>query len=87
MLTQAKRNRDKLGIENVTFREMDMESIDYRDKHFDVAVSAFSIFFVEDMKKQLIHIAKKVKDSGVILITTFSDNSFAPLVNLFFSDK
>lgn len=83
MLTQAMRNRDEQGIHNVTFREMDMEAIDYQDKHFDVAVSAFSIFFVEDMKKQLIHITKKVRDGGVILITTFSNNSFAPLVNLF----
>jgi ubiquinone/menaquinone biosynthesis C-methylase UbiE len=44
MLTQAMRNRDEQGIHNVTFREMNMEAIDYQDKHFDVAVSAFSIF-------------------------------------------
>lgn len=83
MLAQAMRKRDELGIHNVTFREMDMEAITYQDKHFDVAVSAFSIFFVEDMKKQLIHLRKKVKDGGFILTTTFSDNAFAPLVNLF----
>ena len=85
MLTQAMRNRDQQCIHNVTFREMDMESIDYPDKHFDVAISAFSIFFVEDMKRQLMHISHKVKDGGVVLITTFSDNAFAPLVNMFIS--
>jgi len=83
MLSQANKNKKDQGIHNVTFIEMDMQAMDYPDNHFDVAVSAFSIFFVEDMKKQLIHIANKVKDGGKILVTTFFDNSFSPLVNLF----
>ncbi len=83
MLSQANKTKNDQGIHNSTFIKMDMQAIDYPDNHFDVAVSAFSIFFVEDMKKQLIHIANKVKDGGKILITTFFDNSFSPLVNLF----
>ncbi len=83
MLAQALRSKKEQGIPNVTFVEMDMQAIDYPDKHFDAAVSAFSIFFVEDMKKQLIHIADKVKGGGTILATTFFNNSFTPLVNLF----
>jgi ubiquinone/menaquinone biosynthesis C-methylase UbiE len=83
MLSQAMKNKNGQGIHNVTFTEMDMQAIDFQDNYFDVAIIAFSIFFVEDMVKQLIHIAEKVKDSGTILITTFFDNAFAPLVNLF----
>ncbi|VFQ44796.1 class I SAM-dependent methyltransferase [Desulfoluna butyratoxydans] len=83
MLAQAIENKNKLGIPNVTFVEMDMQAIDYKDNHFDVAVSSFSIFFVEDMAKQLIHVASKVKPGGAVLITTFSDNAFTPLVNVF----
>lgn len=83
MLTQAMKHRDGKGIRNVTFCEMDMEAIDFQDKHFDAAVCAFSIFFITDMKKQLIHVMRKVKDGGNILMTTFSDNAFAPLVTLF----
>lgn len=83
MLTQAIKRKNEQGIHNVTFVEMDMQNLDYQDKHFHAAVSAFSIFFVEDMKKQLIHVANKVKNGGTILITTFSDNAFSPLVNLF----
>jgi ubiquinone/menaquinone biosynthesis C-methylase UbiE len=83
MLTRAIRNKNEQGIRNVTFTEMDMQALDYQDKQFDVAVSAFGIYFVEDMKKQLSHIAKKVKDGGTVLITTFSDNAFTPCVNLF----
>ncbi|SDU63492.1 class I SAM-dependent methyltransferase [Desulfobacula phenolica] len=83
MLTQAIKNKNELGIQNVTFVEMDMQAIDYKDNNFDIAVSAFSIFFVEDMEKQLIHIASKVKAGGTVLITTFFDNAFTPLFNLF----
>lgn len=83
MLTQAMRKTNEMGIHNVTFIEMDMQNIDFLDEYFDVAVSAFSIFFVEDMKSQLSNIAKKVKDGGTILITTFFNNAFAPLVNIF----
>jgi ubiquinone/menaquinone biosynthesis C-methylase UbiE len=83
MLKQALRKKIDEGIRNVSFVEMDMQHIDFHDKYFDVAISAFSIFFVEDMKEQIIHIANKVKDGGAILITTFSDNTFTPLVNLF----
>jgi ubiquinone/menaquinone biosynthesis C-methylase UbiE len=83
MLAQATKNRDEQGVGNVTFREMDMEAIDFQDEYFDVAVSAFSIFFVEDMKKLLLHIAEKVKVGGVVLTTTFSENAFSPLINLF----
>jgi ubiquinone/menaquinone biosynthesis C-methylase UbiE len=83
MLAQAIKNRDERGIRNVTFREMDMEAIDFNDKYFDAAVSAFSIFFVEDMRKQLSHIAEKVIGGGAVIMSTFSENAFAPLANLF----
>ncbi len=83
MLAQAMKHKHEQGLENVTFVEMDMQSIDYQDKYFDIAISSFSIFFVEDMKEQLSHIANKVKDGGMILITTFFDTAFSPLVNLF----
>ncbi len=85
MLAQAVKNKTAQGINNVTFVEMDMQRIDFPDKYFDAAVSAFSIFFVEDMKNQLIHIAQKVKNNGTILTTTFFDDAFTPLAQLFFN--
>lgn len=85
MLTQAMKHKNELGIQNVVFVEMDMQAISYKDNHFDVAVSGFSLFFVEDMEKQLIHIASKVKAGGTVLITTFSNHAFTPLSDLFFN--
>ena len=81
MLAEARKNNQ--DIANITFCEMDMEQIDFPDRHFDAAVTAFGIFFVKDMKKQLNHIADKVKDGGTILMSTFSANSFTPLAHLF----
>ncbi len=83
MLSQARRKKEENGMKNVSFVEMDMQAIDFPDNHFDAAVSAFGIFFVEDMKKQLSHIADKVKNGGNIITTTFYDNSFSPLTDLF----
>ena len=83
MLSQAMNKKDEYGLDNVTFCEMDMQAIEFPDNYFDVGVSAFSIFFVEDMKKQLSHIAQKIKDGGKIITTTFYDNAFSPLVDLF----
>lgn len=83
MLSRAMKKKTEWDVLNVTFAEMDMQKIDFPDQYFDIAVSAFSIFFVDDMKKQLTHIAKKIKDGGKIIITTFYDNAFSPLVVLF----
>ncbi len=83
MLDQARAKQEQAGLENITFVEMDMQAIDFPAQHFDAAVSAFSIFFVEDMKKQLAHVAAQVKPGGQVITTTFYDTSFSPLVGLF----
>ncbi len=83
MLSQAAAKKASMYINNVTFMEMDMTSLDFPDGHFDAAVSAFSIFFINDMEKQLCHIASKINDGGTIIITTFSSDSFFPLADIF----
>ncbi len=83
MLAQANRKVETLNISNIRFVEMDMQAIDFPDNHFDTAVSAFSIFFITDMEEQLNHISRKVKHGGKIIITTFFENAFSPLVEMF----
>lgn len=62
---------------------MDMTALDFPDDHFDAAVSAFSIFFVNDMERQLRHVARKVRTGGNVAVTTFSMGSFSPLADIF----
>jgi ubiquinone/menaquinone biosynthesis C-methylase UbiE len=83
MLEQAVAKKATLGNDNVTFIEMDMTSLDFPDDHFDAAVSSFSIFFINDMEKQLRHIARKVRTGGIVAVTTFSMGSFSPLSDIF----
>jgi len=83
MLVQAARKTAEENASNITLTEMDMTKLDFPADHFDAAVSAFSIFFVEDMETQLKHIASKVKDGGKIITSTFFDTAFSPLVTLF----
>lgn len=85
MLSQAIRKKIDRDIHNVTFVEMDMQSLNFNDNYFDVVVNAFSLFFVKDMEKQLSHIAVKVKKNGKIIMTTFSNNAFSPLVDFFYN--
>jgi ubiquinone/menaquinone biosynthesis C-methylase UbiE len=84
MLACADEKCRKAGYTNVTFLEMDMQSIEFPDNHFDAAVSAFSLFFVDDMETQLAHFSSKVKRGGQVLVTTFGEKSFTPLVKPFF---
>ncbi len=59
-----------------------MQALGFTGSHFDVAVCAFGIFFVEDMDAQLAHIASTVKPGGRIMISNFQENYFYPLKEL-----
>jgi ubiquinone/menaquinone biosynthesis C-methylase UbiE len=79
MLGQARQKASTLSIKNVTFTQMDMQSLDFAPESFDAALSAFGIFFVDDMNTQLSKIAAVVKPGGTIAICNFCENYFNPL--------
>jgi ubiquinone/menaquinone biosynthesis C-methylase UbiE len=83
MLAQARAKAKAAELMNVEFLEMDMQALEFPADYFDAAVCAFGIFFVEDMERQLMHIAEKVKSGGKILTSCFYENSFSPCVELF----
>lgn len=85
MLAQARAKALAANIHNASFTEMDMQALDFQQHHFDAAVCAFGIFFVEDMESQLKHIADKVKPGGKIAFCGFYDDAFLPIVELFFN--
>jgi len=83
MLEKAIEKMHSQGIDNAEFIKMDMEALEFPNNHFDLAVCSFGIFFVENMEGLLRGISTKVKNEGKIVISTFSDNSFSPLADLF----
>jgi len=84
MLARAGRKIAEAGYTNVELHEMDMQKIAFADHQFDAATCCFALFFIDDMEKQLSHLAAKVKPEGKVLITSFFENSFSPLVDIFF---
>ncbi len=85
MLAQARTKAAARAVGNVDFLEMDMQSLRFPDGHFDAVTCAFGIFFVEDMESQLGHISDKVKAGGKVILSTFYDGSFMPLIELFYN--
>jgi len=85
MLAQARAKALAANLHNASFMEMDMQALDFPQHHFDAAVCAFGIFFVEDMESQLKHIADKVKTGGKIAFCGFYEDAFLPMAELFFN--
>jgi len=84
MLDQARRKAALLNVRNVEFLERDMQALGFPAGHFDAAVCAFGIFFVDDMDAQLSHIVDAVRPGGQVAITGFQEDYFHPLVDLMF---
>ncbi len=85
MLAQARKKAEAQKLQNVIFLEMNMQSIAFPNNHFDAAVCALGIFFVEDMQSQLKHIVEKTKPGGQVAISCFYEDTFFPLADVFFS--
>jgi ubiquinone/menaquinone biosynthesis C-methylase UbiE/chorismate mutase/quercetin dioxygenase-like cupin family protein len=82
MLGEARNKASSLGVRNIEFLEGDMQDLRFPAGHFDIAVCAFGIFFVEDMDAQLAHILSAVRPGGRVMISTFEETYFQPLRDL-----
>jgi ubiquinone/menaquinone biosynthesis C-methylase UbiE len=82
MLNIARKKAAAVNAHNIEFLAMDMQMLDFPKEHFDAAICAFGIFFVEDMEAQLKQIAQMVKSGGTIAICNFHENYFQPMRDL-----
>ena len=83
MLAQARARAQGLGLTNIELHAMDMQAIGFDNARFDAANCSFGLFFLPDMASLLQHIASKVKPGGQVVACSFSQESFAPNVDLF----
>ncbi len=83
MLNKAQQKADKLALNNIDFRVMDLDALSFPDDYFEAATSSFGIFFLDDMTKALQNIHAKVKTGGQIAISVFSAGAFEPMSLLF----
>ena len=84
MLSQARRRADADKRRNIDFKLGDMTALPFEDHHFDHAVCAFGLFFVEEMCGLLSHLKDKVKSGGSVTVSGFCGESFMPGVALLF---
>ena len=84
MLSQAKKHAEAEKRLNIDFKMGDMTALPFEDQHFDHAVCAFGLFFVEDMCGLLSHLKDKVKSGGSVTISGFCGESFMPGAALLF---
>lgn len=85
MLAQARNKAHALNVNNANFLHMDMQTLEFPDRHFDAANCSFGIFFVEDMQSTLSHIKDKVKPGGEIVCSSFAGEAFQPIQEIFLS--
>jgi ubiquinone/menaquinone biosynthesis C-methylase UbiE len=83
MLSQAKTKAAARQLTNTEFLHMDMQAMTFSDAHFDTANCSFAIFFVEDMQGLLSHIVQKVKPGGQVVCSSFVENAFQPVQEIF----
>ena len=88
MLQQAINKALEKGFTNTQFQQMDLEAINdhtqgLKDNSYDIATSSFGLFFLEDMTTNLQNIANKVKPGGKVAITSFTNDAFSPMSDIF----
>ncbi|MBL3590566.1 MAG: methyltransferase domain-containing protein [gamma proteobacterium endosymbiont of Lamellibrachia anaximandri] len=83
MLKQAIYKAQEEGLENVTFKQCDIESIPYADAVFDIVTCGYALFFYPDMEAAYQAICKTVKSGGVFVFSSFTNEAFNPYAELF----
>ncbi|RDH84982.1 MAG: hypothetical protein DIZ80_05830 [endosymbiont of Galathealinum brachiosum] len=83
MLQQAKNKAADKELNNIEFKQMDLDELEFSKESFDVACSSFGLFFLEDMTRALQNITSVVKPGGKISISTFTGEAFSPMSDLF----
>ena len=78
LLAMGRAKGDAEKLSNITFRQADMECLDYSDESFDAVVCVFAIFFVPDMVKQVRELWRMVRPGGQLAITTWGPRMFEP---------
>ncbi|MES9833664.1 MAG: methyltransferase domain-containing protein [Candidatus Thiodiazotropha sp. DIVDIV] len=83
MLQQAEKKAHKEGVDNIKFRECDVESIAYEEVIFDVVTCGYALFFYPDMNASYLAISKTIKPGGTFIFSSFTNEAFKPYADHF----
>lgn len=84
MLEKAKENlhnSDKISFENV-----DIQSLPYEDKSFDIIIANMMLYHVPDLNKALEEVKRVLKDNGTFYCATFGENGITNYIKGLIND-
>jgi ubiquinone/menaquinone biosynthesis C-methylase UbiE len=83
MLEIAKSKARVKGIENIAFRQCDVDSMTYGNETFDIVTCGYGLFFYPDMEAAYKRICKTIKPGGLFIFSSFTEEAFNPYAELF----
>lgn len=85
MLRRAQAKAQARQLHNATFRQMDLDEMDFANDQFDIVTCSFGLFFIDDMEDAMRRLARTVKPGGKIAISCFMETAFSPFSPAFLS--
>ncbi len=86
MLACAEKNIKKMALDNVDFIQMDAEEPEFKNDYFNAVTCSFGLFFIPDMLKALKQWQRVTRPGGTVLFSSFTENAFRPLLDIFGED-
>lgn len=84
MLAIANERAMGLGLQNVEFRDMDTEAIEFPDSSFDAILSRFSLMSLPDLATALARIRRMLRPNGLFATAVWDIASKVPFSSLAF---
>lgn len=86
MLARARQKIEMMALENIDFFLMDAEAPEFNNEYFDAVTCSFGLFFIPDMLKALRQWKRITRSGGTVLFSSFTENAFQPLLDIFIED-
>lgn len=84
MLAIAQERATALGLQNLEFREMDAEAIDFPESSFDAILARFSLMFLPDLAAALARIRRMLVPNGKFATAVWDVAPKVPFASLAF---
>lgn len=83
MLERAKSKAQKKGLNNIRFKQCDVDDMSYEDETFDIVTCGYGLFFYPDMEATYQKICRIIKPGGIFIFSSFTEKAFNPWSELF----